>query len=358
MEGNVMNGKAFWDSKGCKTNQECETTRCDQRAHRTLMSALSVVGVVLFIGAVVSPLCAQSYPNKPIHLIIGMAAGGASDTVGRIAAQKLAKSLNQSIVPENRPGAGGNIALNYVVKASPDGYTIACGASPLATAPSLYKKLDYDPIRDFAPISLVAQVPYALVVRSSLPVNSLQELIQYAKANPGKINFASSGIGAFPHLAQEQLKSITKINIVHVPYKGGSEVITALIGGECDMYVGPSSTFLSLIQAGKVKALAVLKNERLPTLPNVPTAKEAGINNWEVSAWFGLLAPAGTPRDIINRLNAEWNRTEAMPQAKEQMQKAGFELLSGTPEQFSEFLKAETIRWGKVIKEAKIPCLD
>jgi tripartite-type tricarboxylate transporter receptor subunit TctC len=353
-----MNGKALWEGKGEKTNQECETDGRDQRVHGTLMSALSVVGVFLLIGGIVPPLSAQSYPNKPIHLIIGMAAGGASDTVGRIAAQKLAKSLNQSVVPENRPGAGGNIALNYVAKASPDGYTIACGASPLVTAPSLYKKLDYDPIRDFAPISLVAQVPYALVVRLSLPVNSLQELIRYAKANPGKINFASSGIGAFPHLSQEQLKSMAKIDIVHVPYKGGGEVITALIGGECDMYVGPASTFLPQIQAGKVKALAVLKNERLPTLPNVPTAKEAGISNWEVSAWFGLLAPAGTPRDIVNRLNAEWNRAEWMPQTKEQMQKAGFELLSGTPEQFRDLLKAETIRWGEVIKEAKIPKLE
>jgi tripartite-type tricarboxylate transporter receptor subunit TctC len=353
-----MNGTAFGNAEGGKTVQECVPTGHGQ-AVRVLMTAGAIVaGAVLLIGAMVAPLWAQSYPTKPIRLIIPMATGGAADVVGRIIGLKLAEWLGQSVVPENRVGAGGNIAYEYTAKARPDGYTIVFGSSLLASGPGLYKKLNYDPIRDLVPISMVARVPYVLIVRPSLPVNSLQELIQYAKANPGKLNFGSSGIGAAPHLAQEQLKSMAKIDISHVPFKGGAQVMVGMIGGEVDMYVGPLPTSLPQIRAGKVRALAVLRDERLPELPNVPTAKEAGTDNWEVYAWYGLLAPVGTSRDIVNRLNAEWISIEAMPETKEQLRKAGFEPLSGTPEQFSEFLKAEILRWGKVIREAKIPNLD
>ena len=197
-----------------------------------------------------------------------------------------------------------------------------------------------------------------LFVRPSLPVKNLKEFVEYAKANPGKLNYGSSGIGATTHLAAELLKSLAKINIVHVPYKGGGPALIGLMGGEIDMVVSATSAALPQIQAGKVRALAVLSNERLPSLPNVPTAKEAGIDNCEVTSWYGILAPAGTPRDIVNRLNAEWIKIAAMPDTKEKMQNAGFEPLSSTPEQFSEFLKTEIVRWAKVIKEANIPKID
>ena len=258
------------------------------------------------------------------------------------------------MVIENRGGAGGNIAYDVAAKVKPDGYTILQCSSTITISPSLYKKLNYDPIKDFTPISRLSQMPFLVVARPSLPVNSLKELVDYAKANPGKLNYGSSGSGSTPHLAIELLKSLTKINIVHVPYKGGGPALIGLMGGEIDMIVFPPATAIPHIPTGKVRALAVLGKQRLPSLPNVPTAKEAGIDNFEVSAWYGLLAPAGTPRDIINRLYAEWIKIEAMPDTKEQLQKAGIDPMSGTPEQFSQFLKAETVRWAKVIKEANI----
>ena len=195
----------------------------------------------------------------------------------------------------------------------------------ITISPSLYKKLNYDPIKDFAPISLVAQIPNVLLVRPSLPVKNLKEFVEYAKANPGKLNYGSSGIGSSTHLAGELLKSLAKINIVHVPYKGASQALIGLMGGEVDMVVIGPPAAMPHIQAGKVRALAVLSKERVPSLPNVPTSKEAGIDNFEVTTWYGILAPAGTPRDIVNRLNAEWIKIAAMPDTKEKMQNAGFE---------------------------------
>jgi tripartite-type tricarboxylate transporter receptor subunit TctC len=305
-----------------------------------------------------SILFAQGWPNKPIRLIVPSATGGPADTLGRIVALNLAERLGQPVVTENRPGAGGNIGIEVVAKAKPDGYTIVLGTTALAISSSLYKKINYDPIKDFAPISLVTQIPIVVLVRPSSPIKDLKELVEYAKANPGKLNYASAGLGTGPQLAFELLKNLAKINIVHVPYKGGPQALVGLMGGEVDMQVTPSETALLRIQAGTVRALAVLRNERMPSLPNVQTAKEAGIDNLEVNSWYGILAPAGTPLDIVNRLSAEWIKIEAMPSIKEQMQKTGFESLSGTPEQFSKFLKAETERWSKVIKEANIVSID
>ena len=305
-------------------------------------------------GAMAAPLGAQTYPNKPVRLVLPFPPGGATDILGRIVGQALAERLGQPVVPENRPGSGSNIGIEIVAKAKPDGYTLLLAATPLAISPSLYKKLNFDTIKDLAPISLVGQIPNILVVRPALPVKTLKEFVAYAKAHPGKANYGSSGIGAPPHLAGELLRSLAKIDIVHVPYKGANQAMIGLMSGEVDMVVIGTPAALPQIQADKVRALAVLHDERLPSLPGVPTAKEAGIDHFVVTSWYGILAPSGTPRDIVNRLNAEWLKIAALPDTKEKMEKAGVDPLSSTPEKFAEFVKAETARWGKVIRESNV----
>ena len=354
MEENVRNGKALRNAKGEKPLQERKPAGRGQAAQRVLMIAGAIVGASLLIGAMVAPLGAQSYPNKPIRLIVRFPPGGGDDTTARIIGPKLAERLGQPVVIENRPGAGGNVGTEFAAKSRPDGYTIVLVSPSLSTSPSLYKKLNYDPVKDLAPIALAAQNHYAVLVRPSLPVNSLKEFVEYAKANPGKLNYGSSGIGAATHLACELLAILAKINIVHVAYKGAGDALIALMGGEVDMQILGPSVVLPQIQAGKVRALAVLSSERLPSLPNVPTAKEAGIDNYEVTIWYGILAPAGTPRDIINRLNAEWTKSAKTPETIDMMNKIGLEPLSSTPEEYSKFFKAEIVRWAKVIKDANL----
>jgi tripartite-type tricarboxylate transporter receptor subunit TctC len=310
--------------------------------------------VFLLVGAMVTPLYAQTYPNKPIRLILPFQPGGTTDIIGRIIGQKFAERLGQPVVPENRPGAGSNLGIELAAKARPDGYTIVLTSPALTVSPGLYKKLNYDPVKDLAPISMVVEGHYVLVIRPALPIKNLKELVEYAKANPGKLNYGSGGIGTAPHLAGEMLKSLAKIDIVHVPYKGANLAMIGMMGGEVDMVVIGITNAVPQIQAGKVKGLAVLSSARVPSLPDVPTAKEAGIDNFEVTSWYGLLAPAGTPRDIVNRLNAEWVRIAAEVDTKEKMQNAGFETISVTPEQFSEFIRKDIVRWGKVIKDANL----
>lgn len=324
--------------------------------HKTSWKAIAcaTATVFLLVSAWITPVCGQTYPSKPIRILLPMNPGGVTDILGRIICQKLGERLGQPFVPENRPGAGGNIGLELAARARPDGYTIVLSPPAIAVSPSLYKKLNYDPVKDLDPISLVAEIPNVLVVRASLPVNSLKELVALAKANPGKLNFGSGGLGTTNHLTGEILNNLAKIKIVHVPYKGVNQAMMAMMGGEVDMVAIGAPSSLTQIQAGKVKALAVLSERRLPSLPNVPTAREAGMDNFEVSAWYGLLAPAGTPRDIIIRLNAEWVRIAATIDARESIQKIGFEPLASTPEQFAEFIKTETARWRKVVREANL----
>ena len=342
--GNVRRGFRFW----------VKCLRRDQAVGKITMTACALAVAFLLSGVTVATLSAQTYPNKPIKIILPMNPGGVTDILGRIMSQKLAERLGQPFVPENRPGAGGNIGLEMAAKARPDGYTIVLSPPAIVVSPSLYKKLNYDPVKDLAPISLVAEIPNVLVVRSSLQVNSLKELVALAKTKPGKLNFGSGGMGTTNHLCGEILNTLAKINIVHVPYKGVNQAMMAMIGGEVDMVVIGTPSSLPHIQSGKVRALAVLSDQRLPTLPGVPTAKEAGIDNFSVSAWYGLLAPAGTPRDIINRLNAEWIKIAASADVRENIQKIGFEPLSSTPEEFAEFIRTEIVRWSKVVKEGNL----
>ena len=323
-----------------------------RRAAKTMAWAVAVA--ILLAGVTASPLSAQTYPNRPIRFIFPFPPGGPTDILGRIIGQKLAERLGQPVVPENKPGAGANIGLEIGAKAKPDGYTITLASPSLSISPTLYKKLNYDSVKDFAPISLVAEIPNVLLVPSSSPIKSLKELIAYAKANPGKLNFGSGGIGTSNHLASELLKTLAQINIVHVPYKGSNQAMIGMMGGEVGMVVVGIPPSQGQIKAGKVRALAVLSEGRLPAFPNIPTAKEAGVDNFEVTTWYGILAPAGTPREIVTRLNGELVKIIAMPDTKEKMQNAGFEPLSSTPEKFAEFIKTEIVRWGKVIKDANI----
>jgi len=326
----------------------------DKATGGSMTTACAVAVALLLIGAIAAPLRAQTYPSKPVRFILPFPAGGPTDILGRIMCLKLSDALGQPFVPENRPGSGGNIGAEFAAKARPDGYTLVLVSPSLSISPALYKKLNYDPVKDFAPISLVGQMPNVLIVRPSLPIKSLRELIEYAKANPGKLNFGSGGIGSTNQLSSELFKSFAKINMVHVPYKGSIQAMMALMGNEVDMVIIGVPPSLAHIQSGKVRALAVLSPERLPVLPDVPTSREAGIDNFEVTLWYGLLAPAGTPRDIIARLNAEWVKIAAMPDTIEKMRKAEYEPMSSTPEQFAEFIKTEIVRWGKVIKDANL----
>jgi tripartite-type tricarboxylate transporter receptor subunit TctC len=323
-----------------------------------MASAFHMLFAVFLAAAIAAPASAQSYPSRPIRLVLPFPPGGATDILGRIAGQKLSEQLGQPVVADNRPGAGGYLGLAIAAKAQPDGHTIVLGSLVLASGPSLYRKMPFDPLRDLAPVAQISQSPNLVLAHPSLPVANLKELVDYARAHPGKLNYGSSGVGSPLHLAMELFKSVTRTQIVHVPYKGGGgPAMTALLGGEVQMMVLGAAA-LPHVQGGKLKALAVLGEERWRMLPNVPTAKEAGVDNVVVPSWHGLLVPAGTPRDLIRRLNHEWVKIAAMEDTREKMQKAGFDPVAGTPEQFAKFIAAETARWAAVIKEANIPPAD
>ena len=355
MEGKGTTGKVSGHHRERKRVQESREAGSIRTADRSLMKAGAVmITMLLLTAAMTAPLLAQTYPNKPIRFIIPFPAGGASDILARIIGQKLSDRLGQPVVPENRPGAGGNVGIESVAKSKPDGYAIVLSAPAIAISPSLYKKLNYDPIKELAPISLVAEVPNLVLIRPSLPVKNMKEFVEYVRANPGKLQYGASGIGASSHLATVLLTHLAKMNILEVRYKGSAQAMIGLMGNEVDMMVIGPPAAIPQIQAGKVKAIAVLSKERLSYLPDVPTIREGGIDNCEVTTWYGILAPAGTPREIIQRLNAEWIRIVAMPDTVEKMKSAGTDPISSTPEQFAEFIKAETVRWARVIKEANL----
>jgi tripartite-type tricarboxylate transporter receptor subunit TctC len=321
----------------------------------------SVFCAVFLPAAMVAPLAAQSYPDKPIRFIVPQppGGGGLNDTIARLLGPKLAERFGQSVVVDNRPGAGGRVGTELVAKARPDGYTIGTGGpGSITISPIITQNLGYDPIKDLAPVAPVAESPFVLVARAGLPVKSLKDLVAYAKASPGKLSYGSPGVGTSPHLAFELLRGLVGIDIVHVPYKGASPMLIGLIGGEIDVLQTSVSVALPQIQSGRVNALAVLHSRRQPLLPGLPTAKEAGIDNYEVRAWYGIFAPGGTPRRIVSRLNAELMAIVATPEMKEEILKLGLERMSATPDEFSGFLKEEMVRWGKVVKEANISSMD
>ena len=310
--------------------------------------ALAVLLVTVAVGA-----WAQSYPTKPIRIVVPFPGGGATDLLARAAAQKLTEAWGQPVVVDNRPGAGGNIGTELVARAAPDGYTLEMGTvGTHAINASLYAKMPYDHVKDFAPVILVAGVPNVLVVNPALPVTSVQELISYAKANPGKLNFASSGSGTSIHLSGELFKVMAGVQMTHIPYKGSAPALADLIGGQVQLMFDNLPPSLPQIKAGKLRALAVTSVTRAPALPDVPTVAESGLPGFEASSWFGILAPAGTPPDIIARLNAEIGKWLASPEAKEKLLALGANAAGGSPEDFAKHIAAETAKWQKVVKES------
>ncbi|WP_455284314.1 tripartite tricarboxylate transporter substrate binding protein [Cupriavidus necator] len=303
-------------------------------------------------------LAADPYPAKPIRLVVPFAAGGTTDILARAVAAELAKLPGWNVVVDNKPGAGGNIGADIVAKAAPDGYTLLMGTvGTHGINQSLYGKLPFDPIKDFAPITEVAAVPNVLVVNPAFAqqnkIDSVRDLINYARANPGKLNMASSGNGTSIHLAGELFKTQTKTYMVHFPYKGSGPALTDLTGGTMQVMFDNLPSSMALIKGGKLKALAVTSAKPSPALPGVPTvAQAASLPNYEASSWFGMLAPAGTPPDVIQRIHQEVAKALSAPAVRERLQAQGAEPVGNTPEQFAAFIRAETAKWSKVVKDS------
>lgn len=293
---------------------------------------------------------AQNYPAGPIRVIVPFPAGGGVDTAGRLLTQKLAEAIGKPVVVENRAGANGMIGSELVAKAPKDGYTLMVNGANFVTSPTLYAKSPYDPIKDFEAISLLAHAPNILVAHPSLPVKNVRELIAFAKARPGDILFAGSGSGSTPHLAGELFKTLTSTKMVHVPYRGTGPAITAILSGEVSTMFMPALTALPLIQSNRVRALAVTSLERLPALPALPTVSEAGLKGYQSSQWYGLLAPAGTPADILNSLNGHAMKIMQAPEMRERMKNSGSVAVGSTREMFTKFVQSEFSKWAQVIK--------
>jgi tripartite-type tricarboxylate transporter receptor subunit TctC len=312
-----------------------------------LATALSVV---FSVAAATETKSETNWPTRPIRIIVGFAAGGSTDVTARVVAQALTERLGQRVFVENRPGAGGNIGAETVAKADPDGYTLLFTTNgTLAANPSLYKTLPFDVKKDFAPIALIARVPNLLVVNPSVPANNVPEFIAYAKANPGKLNFGSSGNGTSLHIAGELFNTLAGVNMTHVPYRGGALALTDLLGGQIQVMFEPVVEVIQQVRAEKVKALGVTIVKRSPFLPDVPTIAET-LPGYEITGWNGLLAPAATPPDIITRLNRATDDALHSKEVQEKLAEQGSEPAGGTPAEFGAFLDSELIKWKKLVE--------
>jgi|KBSMisStaDraftv2_1062788.scaffolds.fasta_scaffold97170_2 tripartite-type tricarboxylate transporter receptor subunit TctC len=306
----------------------------------------------LLMAASVTVGHAQTYPSKPSRIVVGFTAGGPSDIVARIVAQQLTERMGQSFVVENRVGATGTIGAELVAKAPPDGYSLYLASQTThAVAPYMYAKVGYDPIKDFATVVRVVHNPLLVVVNPSMPVKSMNDLIALARARPGQINFATGGIGSSPHMSMELLKSTLKLDMVPIHYKGDGAAIIDVIGGQVPMLTSSISALMPYVRSGKLRGVAVTSLKRSTVAPEFPTIAESGLQNFEVITWFGLLAPAATPKDVVSRLNAEVVQSVSLPAVKEQLTKMGFEIVANTPEQYAVFLREENVKWGKVVRD-------
>jgi tripartite-type tricarboxylate transporter receptor subunit TctC len=303
------------------------------------------------IVSLASPALAE-YPDKTIRIVVPYPPGGFNDTLGRIVAQKLTDDWGVAAVVENRPGGGTLIGTDSVAKAPADGYTLLVVAFPLAVNPSLYAKLPYDTVKDFAPLILAGQTPNLLVVNPDVPVKSVKELIDTAKAKPGSLSYGSTGSGSSNHLSMELFRLMTGTQIVHVPYKGSAPMVTDLLGGHVQVAFDNTPNVLPQVKAGKLRALAITSTARHPMAPDVPTVAEAGVPGYEVGVWFGLVAPAATPPDVLAKLNAELNRILAMADVKQKFADQGVDPVGGTREHFAGHIAAQIEKWGKVVKES------
>ena len=301
---------------------------------------------------------AQGFPTKPVHLVVPFAAGGAVDLIGRTFAQKLTDIWKQQVVVDNKAGAGGNIGADAVAKAPPDGYTLLINISGQAISAGLYRKLPFDAVKDFAPVTQLTSTFLILVSNPQVKAGSLKELIALAKARPGKLNYGSTGIGASPHLVGELFKSVAGVDIVHVPYKGDAPLTPALLTDEVQFAFLPLSAALQHIQAGKLRALAVTGVKRGASVPDVPTTMEAGLPEFEFSGWIGIFAPGGTPRDLVHKIGADFVKALNMPDVLERLPGWGYEPVGGTPEQFAAKYQADIGFYARIIRDAKVPLVD
>jgi len=307
----------------------------------------------LLLGCLPMAVAAQgAYPTKPIRMIVPYPPGGPTDVLGRIVAQKLSESLGQQVVVENRPGASGMIGSELVAKAAPDGYTLLTNASIHVINPSLYPKMNFDVLRDFAPVSLIAQVPLILVVNPALPVKSVSELIALGKAQPNRLNFASSGNAAAPHLAGESFKIATGMQMQHVPYKGSAPAVADLMGGQVQLMFDSMPSAMPHVKSGKIRALAVTTAKRSPTVPDLPTVAESGVPGFDISTWYGVWAPAGTPKDIVNKVAAEMAKVLQQPAVRERLAALGAEPAGNTPEEFAAYCQSELAKWSRIVRQS------
>ena len=313
----------------------------------------SIFFALLSLALLVPAALAQTYPSKPLRLIVPFSAGGSSDVLARGVAKQLGEQMGQPVVVENRAGAGGMIALEFVAKAPADGYTLLFGTiGTNGIGPALYKNVPFDPVKDLAPVSTLHTLPNVVLVNAAVPAKTVAELIALAKAHPGQISFASAGSGSASHLSGVLLKSATGIDILHVPYKGGGTAMPDVLSGQVSMMIETATGALSAIRSGKVRALAVTTAQRWPQLPDVPTLMEAGVPGFEITSWTGLFVPAATPAPVVDRVNSELVKAAGDPAYQKQMATLGVEATSSTPQEFAAFLESEVAKWGRAIRES------
>ena len=324
-----------------------------QRRRRTPCSAAAAACATLMWLSL--PVLAQSYPTRSIRIVVPFPAGGNADILARVLAQKVSEAWGQSLVVDNRAGASGIIGTEAVAKSAPDGYTLLMGTTGTQTTnPAVFSKLPYDPVKDFAPVSNFADSPFLLVVHPSLPAKTLKELIVLARARPAQLHYASFGAGSSAHLAGEMLRSMARIDIVHVPYKGGPPALADLLGGHVPMMFNSLPAVVPQVKAGRLRALAIAASRRAANAPEIPTFLESGIADFEAGSWYGVLAPASTPRDIISKLHGEIVRILSLNDVKQRLAAEGADGIGNTPEQFAEQIRMDIARWSKVAHEAKV----
>jgi tripartite-type tricarboxylate transporter receptor subunit TctC len=321
---------------------------------KSRFAARIMTGVGLLLCASAAWTQSVSYPNRPIHVIVPFPPGGAVDPIARSITPRLEEAWGQPVVVDNKPGAGTIIGSDFVAKAAPDGYTVILVATSFTVNPSAYSKLPFDPVKDFAPISLVSRLPNMLVVNAQLPVNSVKELIDYLKARPGQVNFSSIGYGTTQHLAGELFKSVAGVDMVHVPYKGSGPSMMSVVSGETSVTFDSVFLLTPQVKAGKLRALAAAGMKRASLAPGMPTISESGLPDYEVSGWVGFLAPAGTPQEVVQKWNQQVSRILQAPEFRERQISQGLEPVGSTPEYFAELIKTEISKWGKVVKQAGI----
>jgi tripartite-type tricarboxylate transporter receptor subunit TctC len=313
---------------------------------------------IALLAATVLPLSAQAadaFPTKPIRIIVAYTPAGTTDILARLVGQKMSEAWGQPVITDNRAGAAGNIGTEVAARATPDGHTLIMGtAGTHGINVSLYRKLGWHPVKDFAPVSLVAMVPNIMVVNNSLPVKSVKEFITHVKANPGKLSYGSPGNGSTAHLSMELFKSMTGTSIVHIPYKGSAGVLADVMGGQIAVTIDNMPPYIPQVKAGKIRALAVSSAKRSSALPELPSIAEAGVPGYDSGAWFGLLAPAGTPKAVVDKLSAETARIIRMPDINRRVSEQGAEPVGGKPEEFAALIKTEIAKWAKVIQDAKV----